>query len=304
MAPTTASGKIYAMVDYDYDDDVPTDITSFMQNKSTASCNVWDSLKLDVDITCLDQVMKWRYTEAGKPGAEARTMYGGYVVLCTSGLGQAITYDVHVDYSVELDIPCPFLSSYSFANATPSTPKIATVSYATPPANQSACSLVWSPITVSAPFRSVTPGAAGTPALQLFGQGVLLAAELIKYSGILGGATYAYGSDNTKTPINFVTGKGRLDFAAFNDAGTLLTNSVYAVNVAGKVCPVNYSAGCDGGFNPADAASPVTANADFDVAVLKLAYPALKYVVPYLMVAASNYLLGAGTQTEQMRLVF
>jgi hypothetical protein len=104
--PTTQQGTVYMGFDYDYDDDVATSPSTLMINRGAISGDVWTPKEMLLDIQRLNEDMPWRYVESGgRSQSTGRMMYGGYLMVATYGLTAAVSFDLFVEYDVELSLP-------------------------------------------------------------------------------------------------------------------------------------------------------------------------------------------------------
>lgn len=101
--PTTASGRVYAFIDYDYDDSAASTIEQFSSADGSVTGNVWDSISLVADPSKLHADMKWKYV-LGSNSIEMRTVYCGFFNLAVN-TSTALAWDLWVDYTVEFKTP-------------------------------------------------------------------------------------------------------------------------------------------------------------------------------------------------------
>jgi hypothetical protein len=94
------------MVDYDYDDPVPVNATQMAQSYGLVSSDVWQPFTVVAEAARMNQDMKQRYiTSNTRVEIEPRTAYCGYLFLATNGCTVACTFDLFVEYDVELFTP-------------------------------------------------------------------------------------------------------------------------------------------------------------------------------------------------------
>lgn len=291
LQPTSAAGQVYAMIDYDYDDEIPQDKLSFMQNKDVKSASVFLPMTLTVDIKRVDEGMKWRYTQAGSTGTEQRTVFGGFFVVATDGTTSTVSYDVWVDYSVELDVPCP--SSLLVPNTI--TTNLTTQSQSI----VSNGSWDYKPLTLGttsssgSAFKVVTPGQAGVPSLALAGASVASALDISNSIGTLALETKMFNS--SKTPTDFcVTGSANTNIAAYDAYGTLLNQ--FATNFLDGLPGVLNAIGINPGqpSNWTVVGEQVASSLAIPIKALRKAFPAAKYLVPFERAVSTSGVLGSG----------
>jgi hypothetical protein len=118
--PTTSTGTFLKMFDYDPTDDPPTTLQEFTSNMTTQSAPIWQSCRLNVDISRLNEMVKWRYVGTSANAAvsgQGRTSDCGrfYAMGFNTNLaGQTLLF---ADYEIALRIPVPgipkLLNAYS-----------------------------------------------------------------------------------------------------------------------------------------------------------------------------------------------
>ncbi len=105
--PSTASGCIYAAFDYDWDDTPATSIQELMSNAGAVSSDIWRSFTLNIDCSRLQQDVPWRYVaENPRTTNSQRMVYGGFLMIAIAGTSSTVSFDVMVNYTVELSLPC------------------------------------------------------------------------------------------------------------------------------------------------------------------------------------------------------
>lgn len=115
--PTTASGRVYAFIDYDYDDNAATSIDQFSTAEGAVSTNVWDTLSLTAHPQMLHADHKWKFI-LGSNSVELRTVYCGFLNLAVN-TSSALTWDLWVDYTIEFKTPQILAPSISQAVTAP-----------------------------------------------------------------------------------------------------------------------------------------------------------------------------------------
>lgn len=119
--PTTARGRILVYYDYDYDDEVITVKSDFLNAFGATECDVWSPFTVAVDTTRMNDTFPWRFIErstANRANRELNTVCGGFLVIATDGISvDAYSWDLWVEYVVDFEIerppeePVQFLSS-------------------------------------------------------------------------------------------------------------------------------------------------------------------------------------------------
>jgi len=110
--PTTASGRVYAFIDYDYDDAAASTIDQFSSADGAVTTNVWDTLSLTADPQKLHADHRWKFV-LGSNSVELRTVYCGFLNLAVN-TSAALSWDLWVDYTIEFKTPqilAPAISS-------------------------------------------------------------------------------------------------------------------------------------------------------------------------------------------------
>lgn len=110
--PTSAAGRIYAAVDYDFNDGAPVSLTQMMANATAKDAAAWDALEMVIPPANLNRDMAYKYTlDNSNTDVENRTTYDGYLILATDGLNGTCNWDIYLSYDVEL--LTPQLSGYA-----------------------------------------------------------------------------------------------------------------------------------------------------------------------------------------------
>jgi len=159
-APATVAGRIYAAVDYDYDDPVATDKASLMGNLNAVEGPVWQGLTLKLDATALHRDQGWKYISAWNSAnfVEPRTAYCGFLMIA-GDTTTACVFDIWVDYEVTLDIPVHDFASIQNGLGAPNVNVVPAVG------------TTWSQLDcvpmapAPGPLRVVRPGSEGVPIL-------------------------------------------------------------------------------------------------------------------------------------------
>lgn len=104
---TSTPGRLYASIDYDFDDAVPVSKTSMMSNRSIAECPVWEQLIVEAAPSQLHPDMPFKYvsTTGRNNFVEPRTAYCGFLILAFDTTSSNLLYDLEVSYDVDLMLP-------------------------------------------------------------------------------------------------------------------------------------------------------------------------------------------------------
>lgn len=163
-APTTTPGRYYMSVDYDYDDPVPTTKQGMMGNRQAVEAPAWQECTLECDPRELHRDMPSKYINvSGRNNfVEARTSYAGFLIIGMDVPSTYVTWDLWVEYDIDLFIPTGDLlslqDSFSGAATLPTaavTSAVGTGYAGLPPISS-----------VPGPVRVVIPGAGDTPILR------------------------------------------------------------------------------------------------------------------------------------------
>lgn len=104
--PTTATGMVYLAFDYDWDDAPATSAQEFMTNRGAMSSDVWTPLRMRVDISRVNQDLRYRYVEnVARALDSGRFMFGGYLMVALAGTVAACSFDLFVSYRIRLQLP-------------------------------------------------------------------------------------------------------------------------------------------------------------------------------------------------------
>lgn len=105
--PTTAPGRFYAAVDYDYNDEPASSLPTLMSNETASSASVWGEVNLNCNMRTMFAGHDYKYVSNTSRFSETepRLTYGGFLMAAVSGTTGACTWDLVVSYSVELISP-------------------------------------------------------------------------------------------------------------------------------------------------------------------------------------------------------
>lgn len=211
--PSTFAGRIYAMIDYDFDDEVPDNFIQLAQTYGLVSSDVWQPFCLEADVKRMNSDMPMRYVNNNtRVEAEPRTAYAGFLYLATNGCTSTCTFDLYVSYEVMLSTPQAVSDpGYNAISATlapldtvPAVTEIYPVGLSNVP---------------SGGARIVVPGAGQVPILEVVptswaGKGVIDVRD--NFGGIIDIAMQV--RDNVSTPAATVVGTG-IEGGLFNANG-------------------------------------------------------------------------------------
>lgn len=131
--PTSASGAVYAAVDYDWDDNPATTTAELMSNRGAVSGDVWTPMVLNVDIRRLNEDVPWRYI-ADFPRSEnsQRMVYAGFFMIAIAGTASTVSFDVFARYKVRLSLPALHAIDASSTYTFPAAKVLPAATYAFP----------------------------------------------------------------------------------------------------------------------------------------------------------------------------
>jgi len=118
--PTSTAGRVYMSVDPDYDDPLPATKSQLCGYITSVDAPVWDTVSLTVPMARLNSDMPWRFCSSSSrngPG-EPRTAYAGFLVIGVDTPSINLTWDLWVDYEVELMEPTSELLEVAIATDT------------------------------------------------------------------------------------------------------------------------------------------------------------------------------------------
>jgi len=263
--PTTYAGRIYAMIDYDYDDIVPASMVDMGASYGLVTKDVWQPFRLEVDCGRMNSGMQYRYVSAADRinGVEPRTVFGGYAFFAAQGTNVACTWDVFVDYEVELTIP------QQPAGAAQGTLVPRTVPLnAVPSGNY----YIIQPSATSLSLPTVVSGSTGVPAL-VNGLTSYLGANVLDIGAYRKGKfeidTTITG--NVGTPATLVPSCA-LEGHVFDDAGTFLSY----LSTSGAATGTSMAAQASTAW--ATAAAPLATTVFVNLATLFATYTRAKYM--------------------------
>lgn len=116
---TSTAGRIYAAVDYDYDDAVPKTKSEVLAYRTAREGPVWDRLVMSMapDQLHPDNLWKFVSSNAKRNFVEPRTSYCGYILIATEATANC-KFDLWITYDVSLTCPEPQIQG-QYATVTP-----------------------------------------------------------------------------------------------------------------------------------------------------------------------------------------
>lgn len=233
--PTTAQGRFYAAVDYDYNDAPATSLSTLMSNETAASGSVWNDVTLTCNMRTMFAGAAYKYVGDTSRFAESepRTTYGGYLMAAVSGTSSVLTWDLVVSYDVEFISPQHLEESVVEATVDPDERSI-----------KNGVGFFWeAPLLMTQTFHTTKVGSTSLPALSgtdtaaawtgydVFGISRL--PELTQISLL--------AADGSRTAAQWVADQGRMMVQLFNAAGAWLGQ------VEANLAPIGgaLAAGCD-----------------------------------------------------------
>lgn len=99
------SGRVYMAIDYDWDDEIASNMASMMNNQSAVQGAVWSDLTLDANVKSMHDNTQWKYTmNPVREAPEPRTTFGGFLMIAYN-TSTACSFDLVVEYDVEFRSP-------------------------------------------------------------------------------------------------------------------------------------------------------------------------------------------------------
>jgi len=268
--PTTATGRYYLAFDYDWDDTIATTPAQLMSNYGAVSGPVWDTLTMRVDCAKMNSVVRQRFcADAIRYSDSQRLVYGGFLMIAAISPA-ATAFDLFVRYTLRLVNPCiPVQGAAATLSATlisnPGT---------------SASSL---PLPVLPALTTVVGGQGNVPLFTGSAAPTTGNAYAVPPSAV--GAMEFVCRDNVTaaTPASYVADT-ILDCALSDASGAFLGYlSAQPPNI-GAVVP----GGVDSAATWAVAAGYVKRIFGVDLRTLRVLYPTVAYLIPYLYSTAAR----------------
>jgi len=104
---TSTAGRVYAAVDYDYDDAPAITKGQLMSNRTVQEVPVWDELRMVLDPTQLhpDNALKYVSSVSRSNFIEPRTAFCGFLMIAMDTPTANLQFDLEVTYDVILELP-------------------------------------------------------------------------------------------------------------------------------------------------------------------------------------------------------
>lgn len=280
--PSTAVGRYYMAVDYDWDDAVATTAVQMMQNHGSVMGSVWEPLTLRVDAAKLNSVIKQRYVaDAVRYADSQRFVYAGFLMVGAVSPA-ATTFDLSVRYKLALINEC-----------LPNTSTLNTVGLATTVLAAGANTLRSLPMVTA--MGKVLSGLNGTPTLGVYPTGS--EAYSIPPSAI--GTLLLQIRDNIvgTTPASYAADT-ILDGVVFDGNGTSLG---YFSGLPATVGSMIQS-GVDNAATWAAASGYNKRAISIDLRALRVLFATAAYIFPYLFSTAGQTLSNLNVQAKYKEL--
>lgn len=300
--PTSAEGRVYMAVDYDYDDTVPVSKAQMMTNATAVEGPIWATLELRLPSSRLHGDQPWKYVSSlGRPNfVEPRTAFCGFLCVAVETSFVDPKFDLIVEYCCELSIPTlepsAIVDTYDAG-----TPAIVTVNPFRAIAGIINGSEVWDDqtggnmLSQEGQIRRITPGTQNYPQIG-YTNPVTLVTDMFRTALDLGQArskgtllaNYTFngaGADATKTPADLLnTYEPYMQFHVYDKMGaplgiadhTDLSKVTHATS--GPIAPDKFSL----------AGQALDAAAGIALEVLYATYPTARFIVPFLRTKAST----------------
>jgi len=284
---TLAVGKVGLAFDYDWNDPLPSSEVEFFNTSSNTSANCWESLYLSLNCPKLNEDIPWRYTSvSSRADIDQRTSNAGYLMLgCQNSGGSDVSFDLYIDYSVILNLPClPGLTGGMVAQGTSS--------LAIPAGTGKDITMPTLPGLV---IRSL-PYITGSPTPMTITNN----STCYPIPNTLGALTFALGIPAAAgtTPASYM-GDTKMDFQLLDSAFNFLvdyanlsvpqkTNGLTSYVPYGASDPTKWTT------NGEYAASEMGFNLNY----LKAAFPSAAYIVPYIFSTAGRASFNQGTKVS------
>lgn len=286
--PTTIGGRIVMGFDYDYADNPPSDYQTAAATSGAISGNAFASLTLNVSAARLNQDFKSRFTShTGVPatGSEPRTSYAGFFFAGAQGCASGGSWELWVDYTVELMIPQLITSQLTASGVTQVISMVNFQSSGYLPASIAGATIPLAVPGSTAPAMAITgfPAATG-PVLDIGG---LLAGTI----------TQKVRMTATVDTPTVVCNTLYTDMGIFDSAGAFLG----LLSTASGKATNGYTFGPDtsGSSGWATANQALVSYAVASLSALKLALPLARYLAPYWgSTSAKPGVLGVAANTD------
>jgi len=118
--PTTATGRIYIGFEPDWQDPVPTTKEGLMGLAQATSASAFGDVHMDLDMKHINATLPWRYCNPVSSSVfeEPRMTYAGFFVFGIETPTANLSWDLWIDYVVELTEPTSELLAEAFSAVT------------------------------------------------------------------------------------------------------------------------------------------------------------------------------------------
>lgn len=303
---TSTNGRIYAAIDYDWDDDVPTSKAQLMGNMTASEAPVWTNLKLKADAKALMRDMPWKYVNtAGRVVySEPRTAYSGFLIVAFDTPTVNCRWDLWVTYDIELETPVVENSGVYIADPGTGTtqPYFADLStfynVFTGVTNRLMTPLWTSNRNIGSLVREVIGGTADVPNFALPGGWTIGGNNRLVNQALdlarLGSKHYlslkGYAAMTGITPASLVGPSGflRMGAVAYDSAGTILgdltqTNGQPKVGIDA----LDTGASCEP-LTSGTAGLPARCTFTPSMDSVRKLYPTIRYLIPFMAILISG----------------
>jgi len=283
-SPTTVQGRVYAAIDYDYNDQCADSKINMMSNLSAVEGPVYGNLKLVADTGLMFRDLPQKYISIVDRTnfSEARCAFGGYFMFAYEVASDNVAHDIFVEYEVELFIPTydKLLQDQANEGQEWGQPNLLT-DYG----NGRFLRAIQGANTVAGPIRMALNGTTGTPLMQFKPHGassVFTPNSVYDISAARGHGSFEHTHVSTcvvdsPAQINSSTELSP-DVAVFDQSGVMLSPSL--VDHLARAISANN--GVYVGQSMGDGGNAYLAKSLVRLATLTSVYPTAKYLAPYI----------------------
>lgn len=291
---TTTAGRIYAAIDYDYDDALPTNKVGLMSNLSVQESPVWDEVRLSCDPRQLHPDMPFKYVSSYSRAnyVEPRTAFSGFLMIAYDTPTANLLYDLEVSYDVELSIPvmdgAGLVDTFSSAAIVTDSSTFPSIPAGTKFAGELLPKMV---LPTGTPLKTVTPGNLGIPQMMLqttTPQLAQLAFDLQACPRTRGSLTSIWEATRAGTPATSITTNDEsVHHGVYDALGAWLGYVPFMSAVSNKYGSAQ-GASLAEGSTWAGAGGAYAVFQKVALAGLFQMYPTARYLVPVVISAAGS----------------